>query len=111
MQEHKSTYKNLAQSDHNFIIHQIPANTSHSITIIDLDHVRQLIMRHEAQERETTIYLLPWTRSPMWDYSQIIPEEGMAMKSLPGSISPDAECRDQLQNHPRTRVSGDGTSG
>ena len=37
-----SSYKNHAQSEHNFIIHRIPANTSHSITIIDLDHVRQL---------------------------------------------------------------------
>ena len=42
MQEHKSTYNNHAQSEHNFIIHRITANTSHSITIIDLDHVRQL---------------------------------------------------------------------
>ena len=73
-----------AQSDHNFIIHRILANTSHSITIVDLDHE---IIRHEAQGRETTIYLLPGTRGPRWDYSQIIPKEGMAMKSPPGSIS------------------------
>ena len=35
----------------------------------------------------------------------------MAMKSPPGSISPPAECRDQLQIGPRTRVFGDGASG
>ena len=35
----------------------------------------------------------------------------MAMKSPPGSITPPAECRDQLQIGPRTRVFGDGTSG
>ena len=35
----------------------------------------------------------------------------MAMKSPPGSISPLAECRDQLQIGPRTRVFGDGASG
>ena len=34
----------------------------------------------------------------------------MAMKSPPGSISPPAECRDQLQIGPRTRVFGDGAS-
>ena len=35
----------------------------------------------------------------------------MAMKSPPGSISPPAVCRDQLENHPRTRVYGGGASG
>ena len=35
----------------------------------------------------------------------------MAMKSPPGSISPPAECRDQLQIGPRTRIFGDGASG
>ena len=35
----------------------------------------------------------------------------MAMKSPPGSISPPAECQDQLQIGPRTRVFGDGASG
>ena len=35
----------------------------------------------------------------------------MAMKSPPGSISPPAECRDQLQIGPRTRVFDDGASG
>ena len=35
----------------------------------------------------------------------------MAMKTPPGSISPPAGCRDQLQNHPRTRVYGAGISG
>ena len=57
MQEHKSTYKNHAQSDHNFIIHRIPANTSHSITIVDLDHMLGSSQdhKHEARERETTI--------------------------------------------------------
>ena len=35
----------------------------------------------------------------------------MTMKSPPGSISPPAECRDQLQIGPRTRVFGDGASG
>ena len=35
----------------------------------------------------------------------------MAMKSPPGSISPPAECRDQLQMGPRTRVRDDGASG
>ena len=35
----------------------------------------------------------------------------MAMKSPPGSISPPAECWDQLQIRPRTRVFGDGASG
>ena len=35
----------------------------------------------------------------------------MAMKSPPGSISPPAECRDQLQMGPRTRVRNDGASG
>ena len=37
--------------------------------------------------------------------------EGMAMKSPLGSISTPAECRDQLQIGPRTRVFGDGASG
>ena len=40
-----------------------------------------------------------------------IPEEGMTMKSPPGSISPPTDCRDQLQIGPRTRVFGDGASG
>ena len=44
-------------------------------------------------------------------FRQIIPEEGMAMKSAPGSISPPAECRDQLQMGPRTSVRVDGASG
>ena len=44
-------------------------------------------------------------------HQHIIPEEGMTMKSPPGSISPPAECRDQLQIGPRTRVFGDGASG
>ena len=35
----------------------------------------------------------------------------MAMKSPPGSISPPAECRDQLRIGPRTRVFRDGVSG
>ena len=35
----------------------------------------------------------------------------MTMKSSPGSISPPAEYRDQLQIGPRTRVFGDGASG
>ena len=35
----------------------------------------------------------------------------MAMKSPLGSISPPAECRDQLQIGPQTRVFGDGASG
>ena len=35
----------------------------------------------------------------------------MAMKSPPVSISPPAECRDQLQIGPRTRVFSDGASG
>ena len=35
----------------------------------------------------------------------------MAMKSPSGSISPPAECWDQLQIGPRTRVFGDGASG
>ena len=35
----------------------------------------------------------------------------MAMKSPLGWISPPAECRDQLQIGPRTRVFGDGVSG
>ena len=35
----------------------------------------------------------------------------MSMKSPPASISPPAECRDQLQIEPRTRVFGDGASG
>ena len=35
----------------------------------------------------------------------------MAMKSPPGSISPPAECRDQLQMGPRTRVRDDGALG
>ena len=35
----------------------------------------------------------------------------MAIKSPLGSISPPAECRDQLQIGPRTRVFGDGASG
>ena len=35
----------------------------------------------------------------------------MAMKSPPGSISPPAECRDQLQMGHRTRARDDGASG
>ena len=35
----------------------------------------------------------------------------MAMKRPLGSVSPPAECRDQLQMGPRTRVRDDGTSG
>ena len=56
--------------------------------------------KHEAEERETTIYLLPWIQGPRWDYSQIIPEEGMAMKGPPGSISPPAGFWDLLQIEP-----------
>ena len=35
----------------------------------------------------------------------------MSMKIPPGSISPSAECQDQLQIGPRTRVFSDGVSG
>ena len=37
------------------------------------------IINMKAQGRETTIKLLSWTRSPRWNYSHIIPVEGMAM--------------------------------
>ena len=53
----------------------------------------------------------PWTHGPRWNYSQIIPEEGMAMKNPLGSISTPAGCRNQLQDHPRTRFYGGGDTG
>ena len=66
MQEHKLKYKNHAQSDHNFIIHRIPANTSYSKhKILEgkqnqnlLPTARNFFQKNNQKERNKKIFLL-----------------------------------------------------